>query len=383
MLEDAVGEAGRVLQRARAGDRLEIGGLQLQRHRAAGMARRLQPVGELARESVEFLFQCAEIADVDIEGGLGRDALGLPLRADAPFVDAAGQPGEPQPLGAEAARQSGLVGGLQIGDEAVALARQALLRRLADTPDGADASGSEEGDGLFGADHREAARLVEIGGNLGEELVRRQPDGDGDADLGLDGAGEPSQRAGRALAMQALRAGKVEKRLVDGKRLDQRREAQHALADLPADSDIFRHVGLHHRRLGAERQRLEHRHGRAHALHPGEIAGGGDHAALAAADDDRHVAQGRVVALFHGGVEGVAVDMGDMQRVEFGVAGKARAAAMRAARRLTRIMQAIAAEGRCAHGVCLLSRLPCPHGRESRARPRYARVRSSPPRHRR
>ena len=39
---------------------------------------------------------------------------------------------------------------------------------------------------LGAADHREAARLVEIGRDLGEELVVREADRDGDADLFLD-----------------------------------------------------------------------------------------------------------------------------------------------------------------------------------------------------
>ena len=53
------------------------------------------------------------------------------------------------------------------------------------------------------------------------------------------------------------------------------------------------------------------RHGRAHAVGAREVAAGGDHAPVAAADDHRDVAQFRAVAFLDGGVEGVAADMGD------------------------------------------------------------------------
>ena len=61
----------------------------------------------------------------------------------------------------------------------------------------------------------------------------------------------------------------------------------------------------------------------------GDVAGGRDDAALAAADDHRLVAQGRIVALLDGGEEGVAIDMGDGERVALGVAQQARGAAVR------------------------------------------------------
>jgi hypothetical protein len=79
--------------------------------------------------------------------------------------------------------------------------------------------------------------------------------------------------------------------------------------------------------LRAELQRLEHGHGAAHAGHAGDVAGGGDNAAVAAADDDGVVGELRPVAFFDAGVEGVAVDMGDGEGEELGVAQGAGAAA--------------------------------------------------------
>ena len=54
-----------------------------------------------------------------------------------------------------------------------------------------------------------------------------------------------------------------------------------------------------------------------HAVGAGDVTAGGDHAPVAAADDYRNVAQLRAVAFLNGGVEGVAVEMGDGETVEF------------------------------------------------------------------
>ena len=63
----------------------------------------------------------------------------------------------------------------------------------------------------------------------------------------------------------------------------------------------------------------------------GDVAGGRDDAARAAADDHRLVGQFRPVALFDRGIEGIAVDVGDRQLMKFRVAEQARAAAGAAA----------------------------------------------------
>jgi len=64
-------------------------------------------------------------------------------------------------------------------------------------------------------------------------------------------------------AVNALGAAGIQKRLVDRKRLDQRRQRLHGMAHLAADPDILRHVGPDHGRGRAQRQRLEHRHWRS------------------------------------------------------------------------------------------------------------------------
>ena len=134
-------------------------------------------------------------------------------------------------------------------------------------------------------------------------------------ELLLDLGGKARQHLGRRHAVQALGAGEIEKRLVDRQRLDQRRQRQHHLAHLAADARIFLHVRPHDAGVRTQPQRLEHRHRRAHAVGAGDVAGGGDDAAPAAADDHRLGGERRIVALFDRGVERVAIDMGDGESV--------------------------------------------------------------------
>ncbi len=84
--------------------------------------------------------------------------------------------------------------------------------------------------------------------------------------------------------------------------------------------------------MRAQPPRLEHRHRRMHAEGARDIAGGRDDAAGRAADDQRLVGKRGVVALLDRGVEGVAIDMGDGERVDFRVPDEARRAAGLAAR---------------------------------------------------
>ena len=62
----------------------------------------------------------------------------------------------------------------------------------------------------------------------------------------------------------------------------------------------------------------------------GDVAGRGHDAALAATDNQRLVDEVRIVAFFHRGVEGVAIDMGDAEVVEFIMVEEAGAAALTA-----------------------------------------------------
>ena len=87
----------------------------------------------------------AEFGDVVVERGLGRDALGLALGAHRPVVDAVGEPREPRALGAVAAHQFRLAGALQVADGAQPVAREPLLRHLADPENQRDRLRRQEG----------------------------------------------------------------------------------------------------------------------------------------------------------------------------------------------------------------------------------------------
>ncbi len=127
--------------------------------------------------------------------------------------------------------------------------------------------------------------------------------------------------------MERFGPGEVHEGFVDGERLHLRRELFHHAANDAAFFDIFAHIAVDHLGLRAELQRLEHRHGAAHTIGAGDVAARRDDAALAAADDDGVGLEARIVALLDRGVEGVAIEMSDCERAEFGVLKRLLAAA--------------------------------------------------------
>jgi len=225
------------------------------------------------------------------------------------------------------AHQHGLVEPLQVADGRDAPLGEARLERRADAPDQADRLRRQERHRFGAADHREAARLVEVGRDLGEELVVAEADRDRDAELLLDAASQPAQRDGGAGVVRALGPGQVEKGLVDRDRLDQRRRLAHQLADLPADRAVLGHVGRDDGGLWTQPQGLEHRHRGVQAVRARDVAARRDHPALAAADHHRLVDQLGAVALLDRGVEGVAVDVGDPEVVQLDMVNAPRRAA--------------------------------------------------------
>jgi hypothetical protein len=129
------------------------------------------------------------------------------------------------------------------------------------------------------SDDRKAARLFEIGGDLGEELAVGKTDRDRDADLLFHAARELRQNPCGTVLVQPLGARQVEKRLVDGDRLHQGGEFAHHLAHLFADPGVFLHVGLDDDGVRAGVERLEHRHRRPDTPNARDVATGRDHAA--------------------------------------------------------------------------------------------------------
>src|SRR5262249_29174924 len=172
------------------------GALELQALGLAGEGIGLEASGDFLGEAPKPQLERAEVGDVVVEGGFRRNALGLALGPDRPIVETAGEVSESGALGAVAPPQVDLAGALQISDGAQAVAGEALLRHLADAEDQRHRLRRQESGGLVAAEDRKAARLVEIGGDLGEKLVAGEPDRHGDAERGLDLAGETRERLG-------------------------------------------------------------------------------------------------------------------------------------------------------------------------------------------
>ena len=187
----------------------------------------------------------------------------------------------------------------------------------------------EEGLRFAAPDHREAAGLVQVGGDLGQELVVAEADGYGDLQFIFHLANQFRETFCRALAMQGRGAGEVQVGLIDRQRLHQGREREHHGAKLLTDLPVAFHVRAHHDGVRAGLQGLEHGHGRVHAVGAGQVAAGRHHAAVGTADDQRLVAPLRVVTLFDRGIEGIAVEVGDGQFMQLRMAYQAHRPACR------------------------------------------------------
>src|SRR5947209_3548461 len=120
-------------------------------------------------------------------------------------VLAARQPRETQADAAVAGGEIALVEGAELTDAGDAVGGEAALHRAADTPQPADRLVGEKAPGLGLADHRETARLVEVGGQFGEEFVVAEADRGGNAEFILDTPRQPGQQLRRRRAVQAGR----------------------------------------------------------------------------------------------------------------------------------------------------------------------------------
>ena len=255
-----------------------------------------------------------KLPDVAFEGSFSRNAFRVAFRVDGALVCPAGEPPQPRAFLAVPSHQIALISTLQVGDRAEAVSRELRRAHRTDTVDEANRFLREERWGLSLPQNGEAAGFVEIRGNLCEEFVGGQAYGYRDAEFAFDVGGKPRQHLCRAHAVQSLGTGQIEEGLVDRQWFDQWREVEHGLADLTPDLNVFRHVWLDHHGIGTASLGFEHRHCRVNAVSAGHIACGGDHATLAAADDDRLVGKRRVITLFDGGVECVAIDVSNAER---------------------------------------------------------------------
>ena len=146
-------------------------------------------------------------------------------------------------------------------------------RLLADTPDTADRQRIEDGLFPFLRDDDEAVRLLEIRSQLGQEFIRRNADRGDEArllaDLRLELLGVSARRL-----HQELHARDIEKRLVDGQRLDNGRVARKDREDLLRHRAVMRVVAFDKDALRAEPLRPHDWHRRVHAEPPRLVGAG-------------------------------------------------------------------------------------------------------------
>ncbi len=150
--------------------------------------------------------QIGMVAEIVVEGRLGGDALRLAIDLDRALVLPARQPGQPLADRAVAPHEVALLHALQLADRVDPIARQSFGEGFPDAPDRRDRAVLKEGQRLGPADHGEAARLLKVGGDLGEELAIGQADRNADAQLRLHPLGEAGERAGGGIAVQPLGA---------------------------------------------------------------------------------------------------------------------------------------------------------------------------------
>ena len=293
----------------------EIGCLQFQRHDRAGYALGLHLIGDLHAKTPEMFFQRRQIVVIGVESGFRRHALALAFGLYLPRVFATGQTGEviahfPVAVGHL------LVGTApDIGQRAQAVPFEFRGEGRAHAVNGANGTGGEKVQCFGLSDHGEAVRLVQIGRGLGEKFVEGKANRDGDADRLENAPLQLQQGERRRAAMQAGRAGEVEKGLVDGERFHQRCDVPHHLANAMTFPGIFRVIRLHHDGIRTGLERLEHRHGRMDAVEPRDIAACRDDTTCLPPYDDGKFLELGIVALLDRREEGIAIDMGDGERV--------------------------------------------------------------------
>ena len=136
----------------------------------------------------------------------------------------------------------------------------------------AAASGARKAASPPGGDHRHAARLVAVGGHLGDHLAG------GDAQR----AGQPHPlghgAAHRVGGLGGALVGQLEVALVQAELLDRRRQLAHQVPDARRPLAVVGDVGAHEHHVGAAPQRLGGAHRRADAEAPGGVVGRRHHA---------------------------------------------------------------------------------------------------------
>ena len=267
-------DLGRLCQAGLPRQDAMVGALQLQRHGSPRLFLRLRPVCHVFSKPPDVPIQNVRVCGVFAKGGFVRDRLHRRSRRHPSPILASGQMVQPLAHTAEARDQICLFPAKQVGKGAYPRFFKRGLCLRPDAPDQPDRFVLQEGRRLGLANDRKPARLVEIGGHLGQKLVVRETDGTSQPQLVFHSFDQPRQHDRGRRVMQSLGACQIHEGFVQRQGFDHRRQIIHHCANLAADFDIGAHPAFNDHGVGAELQRLKHRHGRTYAPNPGDIAGG-------------------------------------------------------------------------------------------------------------
>ena len=301
-----------IAKRPAARDLLEVGVLYFQRHGPPPRARPLAMLPHLLGQRAQLITHGSQGGQVLEKGVLGADRLADAVGPDRALVHATRDPVVVGATPAELLLQERHALRPQVEPGADAEPVHLGRRHRADGMEPAHIEGLDEGGAAAGRDHEQPVRLAVVGGELGEELVIGHPGRGGQprpfANAGPDRLGDLRRRRDALQVLGDVEVGLVQRQWLD----DGRVLGEHG-------ADLLRHCLVHvearpdEDQLGAFPPRRDPGHGRSHAEAPGLVARRRHDAALArAAHRDGLAAQGGVVALLHGRVEGIHVDVDDL-----------------------------------------------------------------------
>ena len=280
--------------------------------RAASPLRRSSATAlSVSESSVARRSSC--VVDVVVEGDLAADRLGQrPLAAHRREAAPQGELAQPVRAAAERRREQRERHVLQHADGGEAEGGEPLLGDRADAADLAHGQVAQAAVDVGGGELADAGRLVQAGGQLGQQLGGPDADGAGDGvrvvDLLLDAVGDGARRAEQPPA-----AGDVQVGLVDGRHLDEVGVLPQQLDQRAVDGEVGLHVDRQEHPVRAEPLGLRDGQRAVHAVDARLVGAGRDHSPppALAADDDRQAAQLGAARLLHGGEEGVHVEVED------------------------------------------------------------------------
>ncbi len=314
----AYGDPGELLgfgrrrgERPAAAQRAEVPGLELHRDRAPVATAPAGGLVDLAGQAFEGRGQRRD-RQVVLERRLRGDRLDRPFGDHRVVVDPPRELVQAAPELPEAHLELDQRARPEVSDRRHPHRGESGAGGLADTGELADRQRGEERLDLLRPDDEQAVGLLPVGGDLGEELVRRDAGRGGEGGLFADLAPDDARRLGRGREAGEL-LGDVEVGLVERQRLDERRVAKEDRPHPPRHLLVAREVGRHEDRLRTLALRGDRRHRRADPEPPRLVRRRADHRPRPRpGDHDRLPPELRPVPLLDRSVEGVHVDVDDL-----------------------------------------------------------------------